>query len=90
MSLSALPEGCVRGRCWCSWWIATPAQVRKNGGITCRACGVPVRKAEQKDFDAVGVSTKVELVEKKAPKKAGKRRNRFQGMDGQNSWPEGT
>lgn len=67
MSLSALPEGCVRARCGCSWWIATHRQI---GTTLCRACGVRFMIAMTKDFEAVGVDpTVIDAPKKKKGKK---------------------
>ena len=62
--LSRIPEGCVRARCWCSWWVAKPKMIN-NRKFACRNCEIPLQIATQKDLDAVGATVREETENEK-------------------------
>ena len=83
--LSPVPPGCVRARCFCTWWIAiprhvTPPKLKPDGEYEtdrrheCRICGVKLMLATQEDVDAVGLQIKEAPVEPERTSKGRKRK----------------
>lgn len=76
--LSYVPEGCVRARCGCTWWIAVPRQVtppkedKPDHRVVCRVCHVKLQVATQADVDAIGLGIKEAPVESKRTRKGRK------------------
>ncbi len=86
---SPLPEGCLRARCGCSWWIAVPRHFAKGKEQHCNYCGLPFRKIDREDLRLVGLELpEGESVEQKRPYPSNRKNKRSEPRESRRDPPD--